>query len=237
MNTTATSTELYQANGLLRGDLGVLVDWSQHWTWRRVTLCVGILVAGCGVYGGAIGWWHSPQQALYSAIKLPAVLLLTSVTNGMLNGILAPLLGLNIGFRQAFLAVLISFTIAAIILTGFTPLILFLIWNVPSLSSHAPIPSYSVIMIVLVAVIAFAGIAGNARLLQLLRQLSGSATIARRILIAWLGGNLFLGAQISWILRPFVGSPSLPVEFVRADGFHGTFYEAVFHSLKILLAP
>jgi hypothetical protein len=85
-----------------------------------------------------------------------------------------------------------------------------------------------------VAVISFAGIAANVRLLQLLRQLSGSRTIARRILLAWLAGNLFLGSQLSWILRPFIGSPGLPVEFLRGDALRGNFYEAVFHALKHL---
>ena len=37
------------------------------------------------------------------------------------------------------------------------------------------------------------------RLFQLLRQLAPSRNIARRVFIAWLAGNLFLGSQLSWI--------------------------------------
>ena len=39
-----------------------------------------------------------------------------------------------------------------------------------------------------------------------------------------------VGAQMSWVLRPFIGNPSMPVEFLRADAFHGNFYETLFRS-------
>ena len=75
------------------------------------------------------------------------------------------------------------------------------------------------------------------RLGQLLQRLSGSATVARRILLAWLAGNLFLGSQLSWILRPFIGAPHLPVEFLRANAIQGNFYETIFHAVRRLLFP
>jgi hypothetical protein len=151
---------------------------------------------------------------------------------------LAPLLGLNISFRQSLLAILMSFTIAAIILGGFSPIIAFMVWNVPPLEAHTSATNiiYSFIMIVLVAVIAFAGVSANVRLLQLLESLS-TVAIGRRIVFAWLTVNLFFGAQLSWILRPFIGSPALPVEFVRATAFKGTFYEALFDSFKTVIFP
>jgi hypothetical protein len=54
--------------------------------------------------------------------------------------------------------------------------------------------------------------------------------VAFRVFGAWLAGNLFLGAQLSWILRPFIGSPELPVEFLRAGALRGNFYENIFHA-------
>ena len=73
-------------------------------------------------------------------------------------------------------------------------------------------------------------------LLQLLRDLSGTASAARKVLFAWLAGNLFLGSQLSWILRPFVGSPNLEVQFLRPDPFRGSFFEAVFNALRQLFS-
>jgi hypothetical protein len=50
-------------------------------------------------------------------------------------------------------------------------------------------------------------------------------------MLAWLAGNGFLGAQFSWILRPFFGTPTIEVAFLRDDPMRGSFYEAVWRSL------
>ncbi len=179
-----------------------------------------------------MGWWRDPQQALFTAIKFPLIILLTTLGNALLNAMLAPSLGLNISFRQSFSAILMSFAVAAAILGAFSPLTAFMIWNAPPMSSAAASePTYNFIKLTQVAVIAFAGVTGNVRLFQLLAQLGKSRAVARRVLFTWLVCNLFLGSQLSWILRPFIGSPSLPVEFFRATALHGNFYENVFHSL------
>jgi hypothetical protein len=230
---------------LRRGELGVLLrgepepvrGWSERWDGRRVALQVGIIVVGAGCYGAAMGWWRDPQQALYVAAKLPLIILLTAIGNAMLNAMLAPLLGLNIPFRQSFLAILMSFAIAAAILGSFSPLAAFLVWNAPPMSPDFRVSggAYNFVQLTHVGVIAFAGIAANLRLARLLRDLSGDARVARRVLLAWLGGNLLLGSQLSWILRPFIGSPTLPVEFLRATAFKGNFYETVFRAALHLL--
>ena len=69
---------------------------------------------------------------------------------------------------------------------------------------------------------------GNVRLFQTLARLGGSRAVAFRVLVAWLAGNLFLGSQLSWILRPFIGSPTLPVEFFRKAALHGNFFRSRF---------
>ena len=211
---------------LLRGKLKSLVAWTEQWSARRFWLHVGVILLGAGLYGAAMGCWRDPQQALYVAIKFPLIILLTMTGNALLNGMLAPLLGLNIPFRQSFSAILMSFTIAAAILGAFSPIIAFWIWNAPNITSATTADgTYSFILLAHVAVIALAGMTGNVRLFQLLGQLGGNRAVARRVLFAWLAGNLFLGSQLSWILRPFIGSPGLPVEFFRKTALHGNFYE------------
>src|SRR5208282_4017169 len=221
---------------LLRGETETICAWSGSLKARRLLLHVGVIILGAGLYGAAMGWWRDPQQALFTAIKFPLIILLTTLGNALLNAMLAPLLGLNIPFRQSFSAILMSFAVAAAILGAFTPLMAFMIWNAPPMSvAAASEPTYNFIKLTHVAIIAFAGVTGNVRLFQLLARLGGSRVVARRVLFAWLAGNLFLGSQLSWILRPFIGSPALPVEFFRATALHGNFYENVFHSLLQLL--
>jgi hypothetical protein len=218
---------------LLRGEREPIAAWVARWSLWRFALHLAVIVLGAGLYGAAMGWWRDPQQALYVAIKFPLIILLTTLGNGLLNGMLAPLLGLNLPLRQSGSAVLMSFTVASMILGAFSPLLAFLVWNAPPMSPEAIHGStYGVIKLTHVAVIAFAGTAGNVRLFQVLAQLGGSRAAALRVLFAWLAVNLFLGSQLSWILRPFIGAPGLPVEFFRAAALRGNFYENIFRSLQ-----
>jgi hypothetical protein len=237
MDATETSGDSQNLSVLLRGEPKALRDWIERWDARRLALCMGVIMVGAGLYGAAMGCWRAPLQALFVAIKFPLIILLTTLGNALLNAMLAPLLGLNITLRQSFLAVLMSFTIVSAILGSFSPLAAFLVWNSPPMSANMQLSTgtYTTIQLTHVAVIAFAGIVGNLRLVQLLRQLSGNAATARRVLFAWLAGNLLFGSQLSWILRPFIGSPGLDIEFLRKTAFQGNFFETVFGSLRRLI--
>jgi hypothetical protein len=231
MSTALGASRHGYVSTLLRGEQEPLAAWTEHWDDRRVRWHLGLIVMGAGLYGAAMGWWRAPQEALYVALKFPLIILLTTLGNAVLNGMLAPLLGLKITFRQSFSAILMSFAIASAILGAFSPLLAFAVWNAPPISQETlQGPTYSFIMLANVAVIAFAGTTGNVRLFQVLVRLGGNLAASRRVLFAWLAINLFLGSQLSWILRPFIGSPNLPVELYRATAFHGNFYETVFHA-------
>ncbi len=219
---------------LLRGEPATVRVWVERGSNARLVFCLVVIVVGAGLYGAAIGLWRSGEQALFTAIKFPLILLLTTAGNALLNGVLAPLLGLNLTPRQAASAILLSFTLAATILAAFAPLVFFLVWNVPPLTSPEVRDAYAVIQLSQVGLIAFAGIAANFRLLQLLRELAGSRTVATRILVAWLAGNLLLGTQLTWIARPFFGSPNLPVQFFRQDALKGNFFESVLYNARRL---
>src|SRR5271157_5846538 len=107
---------------LLRGELEPVTAWIGRWKTRRFALHISMIIAGAGLYGAAMGWWRDPQQALFTAIKFPLIILLTTLGNALLNAMLAPLLGLNIPFRQSFSAILMSFAVATAILGAFSPL-------------------------------------------------------------------------------------------------------------------
>ncbi len=164
------SLDARQLGVLLRGDPQLLRGWSESWHAGRLALCVGVIFTGAGLYGAAMGWWRAPLAALFVAIKFPLIILLTAAGNALLNAMLAPLLGLNISLRQSFLTILMSFTIVAAILGAFSPLVAFMVWNAPPMTPNPAqsIGTYRFIQVTHVAIIAFAGIAGNIRLVQLL---------------------------------------------------------------------
>lgn len=199
-----------------------------------VRQCLTVVV-GCSLYGATVGSWRAPLQACYTAIKIPLLIFLTCGANALFNGMLAQLLGSGLSFKRTAAAVLASFATAATILGSLSPVTLFVWWNAPTLQSSNAIVGHSVMLLTHVFVIACAGLLANHHLLAALENEIGNATVARRVLFSWLAGNLFLGAQLAWNLRPFIGSPSLAVQFVRADPLRGNFYEAVWHALQHLI--
>ena len=193
--------------------------------FHAVVICVG-----AGVYGVTVGIWRAPLQSFYTAIKFPLLILLTCAGNALLNGMLAQVLGSGLSFRQTSVAILMSFAIAAVILGGFAPVTLFVWYNAPALGSERALLGHSVMLLTHVCAIAAAGVIANRRLFDLLKRMSGRDSTARAVFFSWLAGNLFLGAQLAWNLRPFIGSPTLVVEFLRPDPLRGNFYEAVWHA-------
>ncbi len=218
----------------LRAEPGRFYEWVMGQPSRLAGFCLVSIVIGAGSYGAATGYWRNPTQALYTGIKLPLVMLLTTLGNGLLNGLLAPLLGLNATFRQTFTVVLMSFAITSIVLGALSPVAWFIVWNAPPLTGRTNIasPEYAMLQLTLAVFVALAGVIGNVRLIPLLRQWAGSGSVARHVLLAWLMGNLFLGSQISWVLRPFIWDANRPVEFIGQDCFQGSFFETVFEAAR-----
>jgi hypothetical protein len=69
----------------------------------------------------------------------------------------------------------------------------------------------------------------------LLREWAGRTDVAGRVLVAWVGTNLFLGSQICWVLRPFIWDPAGPPRFIGQEYLRGSFFETVFNALLRLL--
>jgi hypothetical protein len=233
----ATSLNPRFVSTFLRADAGTYREWVLRRESQLIGFCVLAIIVGAGTYGAAMGTWSAPVQALYAGIKLPLVILLTTAGNGLLNGMLAPLLGLNATFRQSLLVVLMTFAIASIILGALSPVALFVVWNTPPLTAgtHATSPEYGFLQLTLAVFVAYAGITGNVRLLPMLGQWTANVGVARRVLFAWLVGNLFLGSQICWVLRPFIWDPYGPPRFIGREYLHGSFFETVFEAMRRLL--
>jgi hypothetical protein len=68
-----------------------------------------------------------------------------------------------------------------------------------------------------------------------LSQWTRRPTVALHVLFAWLAGNLFLGSQICWVLRPFIWDPAGKIVFLGQEHFQGSFYETIFDAARRLL--
>ena len=221
----------------LRADSPTICGWVVRRQIGMVWFCLCSIIIGAGCYGAVLGSWRDALQALYTGIKLPLVIVLTTLGNALLNGMLAPLLGLNLSFRQSFLLVLISFAIASLIIGALSPVAFFVVWNTRPLTGRTNLFSleYGFLQLTLTTFIAFAGIIGNVRLLPLLRQFTRDFAAARNVLLAWLVVNLFLGSQIAWVLRPFIWDPAGPSRFIGREFLKGSFFETIYRAIGRLI--
>ena len=235
--TSYSALDFRQVPTLLRAAPATLRDWLERRLSARATFCVLTIVLGAGAYGAVMGSWRGGWQPLCTGIKLPLLILLTTLGNALLNAMLAPLLGLNLTARQCLTVILMTFAIAALILGALAPIAAFVVWNLPPLTPATTLasPEYGLLQLTLFGFIASAGVTGNVALAPLLRAWSGRRGVARRVLFAWLAVNLLLGSQICWVLRPFLWDPARPVEFLGPEFLRGSFYETVFEAARRLL--
>ncbi len=203
---------------------------------RAISRTAMVAALGFGIYGFTMGYWRSPMMGCYVAMKMPLLIACTLACNGLLNGLLGILLGSGLGFRQSLHALLSAFAISALILASVAPVTFFLALNIPEADSVQARPSHSAYLLTHTFLIGVAGLTGVIRLGKLLESYCRSRTVARSTLAAWIAGNAFLGMQFSWILRPFFGTPSLKVAFLRENPMQGSFVEAVWNALKRVYA-
>jgi hypothetical protein len=228
---------LRELPALCQGRSTVMTGWLENPAAARLWACVLAIVAGCGCYGFTLGLWRAPLMGGFVAVKLPLLIFATLLTNGLINGMLAQVLGSGLGFRQTLLSMLMSFATFSLITGALSPVALMMVLDAPAHDEPGGPAAYRVLLLVHTAIIAFAGVTAHRRFFPLLKAASEHPFAAKRVFLVWLAGNLFVGAQLSWNLRPFFGQPGKDVQFFRADWNRSNFYESILLNLRALLQP
>ena len=223
---------LKNVTALCRGEKQLLTAWIEGRYRGVIPFCIVLITLGCCSYGFTIGLRHGSEMAFYVTLKLPFIIFLTLFINGMLNAMLSLTLGSGIGFRKSLQFLLTGFAIMSIILGALSPISFFATLNMPEPGTPGDATWHGANLLLHTSLIAYAGILAHSRLLHYVRDFADSNSAGTHTSLAWLIGNLFVGAQISWILRPYFVSPGLEVEFLRVDPFDGNFYEAVFLAIR-----
>ena len=180
------------------------------------------------LYGAVLGSTHSLRQTLSSAVKLPALFLMTLVVCLPTLYFFNVLFGSKQSLSQNFCLILTAITVTAVLLLSFAPIVLFFVLA----TSH-----YQFFKLLNVAVFAITGGIGMTFLNQGMRVVSAGGKEGARargcVMQFWIVVYAFVGSQMAWTLRPFIGAPSMEFELFRQLG--GNFYANIFASIGEIL--
>lgn len=197
----------------------------------------GWTLIGSALYGAVFGLWRAPLQALYAGAKLPLLLALLIAATTAANSVFAKIVGVPLDTRQSLACSLIFTSILATVLVGAAPASLLFTFaterhadalvGVSSESARLATRDAQLLLAYHTALIGVAGLLALERLHRLLRTLAGSIVRATQFFALWLAVEILAGTQLSWILRPYLGKPTLPVQFWRDGALQGSFLEEV----------
>ena len=185
-------------------------------------------IAFLALYGAVMGSTHSLWQALSSAAKLPILFLATLIVCSPTLYFFNVLFGSKQSLTQNIALILTAITVTAVLLLSFAPIILFFLLTTSQ---------YQFFKLLNVAIFAIAGGMGVLFLSQGMRVVAASgkegASARRWVLRLWVLIYGFVGSQMAWTLRPFIGAPSMKFELFRQLG--GNFYANVLVSIGEIL--
>jgi hypothetical protein len=168
-----------------------------------------------GTFGGVGG--ERSLQVPYSALKVPLLLLATFVISLPSFFVFNTLLGVRGDFPQALRALAATQAALTVILASLAPFTA--LW-------YASSGHYRRAILFNALMFALASAAAQLVLRRLYRPLIERNARHRTLLRAWLVVYAFVGIQMGWVLRPFIGHPRGRTTFFR-DGAWGNAYVEV----------
>ena len=192
-----------------------------------------IIAIGTFAYGLALGWWRSPEMAVYIALKLPFVFVATAAVVSGFSWLAALVAGVDMRYREVFAHMFDAMAVASKILLAMVPVVLFFVASgAPESGTRNEMRfAHSCLMLMHLMVMSGAGVVGNIRLYAELKSRNPLGGNLRFLLICWLTAFAVVGSQIGWMMRPLVGSPNIKVEFLREDALDSNVLESLFKQI------
>ncbi|MFO0807648.1 MAG: hypothetical protein U0746_03410 [Gemmataceae bacterium] len=177
--------------------------------------CIACVVGGGAVYGAVMGTFGGfegdrPLQIAYSAVKVPMLLGITFLLTLPSFFVLNTVLGLRADFGDVLRAVGAAQAGVAAVLTALAPYTA--LWYLTS-------GNYQEAILFNAAMFAVASLTAQALVQRHYRPLVARNPRHRWLMRAWVSVYAFVGVQMGWVLRPFVGSPEEPTRFFRQEAW------------------
>lgn len=176
------------------------------------------------VYGFTMGIYNSPLQSISSMVKVPLLFYLSLLISYPALFVFNILLGSKLSIGQSLAMVLAAYGLISCVLASFAPIALFFVL----IGS-----SYPFLRLLHVAIFGIAGIAGMAILNQGFVLACEHRAIyphkGIKVFQIWVIIFAFVGTQLAWNLRPYVGDKGQPFQIFRKQ--ESNFYAHIFHTV------
>lgn len=182
------------------------------------------------VYGAIMGSYNGGLQALSSAVKMPVLFLLIIIICFPAFFVIQTVLGSRLTIRQMISIILIGFVFMTCIMVSFSTIVVFFMITGDN---------YAFIKLLHVGIIVIAGLFGMRAIVEALKYSCEKRNIYPKtgvqVFKVWILILAFVGAQLSWSLRPFIGTKDIPFQLFRQKG--GNFYVDVLKSMAGIFEP
>ncbi|MFH0794014.1 MAG: actin-binding WH2 domain-containing protein [bacterium] len=182
-----------------------------------------------GIYGLAMGAPGGLRQSISSAVKVPILFLISLIVCFPALFVITVLIGSKLSMIKMVTMILFAIGVSSILLASFATVAAFF-----AITGSG----YDFMKVFHVSVFSFSGIWGMAVLWKglafMLRVSDLYPESGRLIMLIWIAIYAFVGAQMAWALRPFIGEPKLPFELFRRRGSDLNFYTSVLISMQLM---
>ena len=198
---------------------------SSDLSWIQTTLWIVCVVGPIyGIAMGSYAWIDGHRsfsqqalQMLYSGLKLPLLITTTVALSLPSYFVLNSLFGLREDFGEAVRAVVSAQAGLVIILASLTPLTFFFYVSNTANSRYPTAILFNALMFTVASISA-------QRLLALwYAPLIKKNPRHRSMMVLWIFVFAFVGIQMGYVLRPFIGQPSNPTTFLRENPFENAY--------------
>ncbi len=193
---------------------------------RILSLYLLLNIFAC-LYGIVMGSFHSFLQALAAGVKVPVLFSLTLIICFPAFFIIQYVLGSKLRFVQMISIVLSGFVLTVSIMVSFAPIVIFFLLTGGN---------YYFLQLLHISIFILSGIFGMKSVIDALKISCEKKNIYPRTGVVvfrfWVVIMAFVGIQLAWNLRPFLGDEGKPFKLFRH--YEGNFYTALIYTFEQL---
>ena len=182
------------------------------------------------LYGVVMGSYNGVAQAIAAGVKVPVLFILSLLICFPAFYIIQTILGSKLRLLPMISVVLSGFALTTAIMVSFSPIvIIFLLTG----------SNYYFLQLLHILVFVVSGIFGMKTVIDALKYSCEKRNVYPQtgvvVLRFWLVIMAFVGIQLAWNFRPFLGDRNEPFKLFRH--YEGNFYAALIYSVDQLINP